>query len=60
MYMAHRDDLNKMRFSKEEIFNKYSIEQVVVELKKSGFKAIDYELETDYRFERGYFIKCRK
>lgn len=60
MYMAHREDLNKMKFSKKEIFNKYSIEQVVDELKKSGFKAINYELETDYRFERGYFIKCRK
>jgi ubiquinone/menaquinone biosynthesis C-methylase UbiE len=60
MYMTHRDDLNKMKFTKQVIFNKYSIEQIVAELKSAGFSVIDYELESDYRFERGYFIKCIK
>ncbi|HBS85556.1 MAG TPA: hypothetical protein DEA97_03310 [Bacteroidales bacterium] len=59
-YMAHQEDLNKLKFTKNDIFNKYSIEQVVEKLEISGFKVINYEIEIEYRFERGYFIKCRK
>ena len=54
MYMAHRDDLAKVRFTKDGIFNKYSIVQVVDHLKLSGFQAISYQ------FDHGYYIRCRK
>jgi len=52
--MAHRDDLNRMPFTKDGIFNKYTIEEVTGKLKLSGFNEIEYELDG------GYYIKCRK
>jgi len=53
-YMAKKDDLNKVRFTKDDIFNKYSIEQISEALKAAGFK------EVDYYFRKGYFIKAKK
>jgi SAM-dependent methyltransferase len=53
-YMAKNDDLNKMKFTKEDIFNKYSIEQVLEALKLVGFS------EIDYFFDKGYFVKVKK
>ena len=40
IYMAHRDDLTKVRFAKDGIFNKYSIGQVIDHLKFSGFDCL--------------------
>jgi cyclopropane fatty-acyl-phospholipid synthase-like methyltransferase len=54
IYMVHRDDIKKMKFTKDGIFNKYSIDQVVDNLKISGFSDISY------KFDKGYLIKCRK
>jgi cyclopropane fatty-acyl-phospholipid synthase-like methyltransferase len=53
-YMEKKDDLNKLKFTKDEIFNKYSIEQISAALESAGFK------EVDYHFNRGYFIKAKK
>jgi cyclopropane fatty-acyl-phospholipid synthase-like methyltransferase len=54
MYMAHRDNLKKMKFTKDDIFNKYTIDQVVDQLKLSGFMDIHFD------YNNGYLIKCRK
>ncbi|HPI19631.1 MAG TPA: class I SAM-dependent methyltransferase [Candidatus Kapabacteria bacterium] len=54
MYMNHRDLLNKMEFTKDDIFNKRTIEQVINNLEESCFKDISFK--TQY----GYYIKCRK
>lgn len=52
--MAHKDKLNKLKFT-QDIFNKYSIEQVVDKLEFTGFKEINYCLK-----DIGYLVKCRK
>jgi len=54
IYMVHRDDLEKMKFTKDDIFSKYTIDQVVDCLEHSGFK--DFNCKHD----QGYLIKCRK
>ena len=54
MFMAHRDDLTKVKFAKDGIFNKFSIEQVIDHLKLAGFDSISY------KFDGGYYITCRK
>jgi cyclopropane fatty-acyl-phospholipid synthase-like methyltransferase len=53
-YMAKKDDLNKLKFTKDDIFNKYSIEQILKALKSVEFK------EVDYYFKKGYYIKAKK
>ncbi len=55
MYMAHRDFLKKVKFTKDGIFNKYAIEEVVEKLGLAGFKDIGYQLDNV-----GYVIKGRK
>lgn len=54
VFMAHKDDLSKMKFTKDDIFNKYTIEQAVDALKLAGFKNVNYNTEN------GYFIKAQK
>jgi len=54
IYMAGKDELNKAKFTKDGIFNKYSIGQIVNALKSSGFH------EIDHNFRKGYFIKAKK
>jgi cyclopropane fatty-acyl-phospholipid synthase-like methyltransferase len=54
LYMAGKDELNRAKFTKDGIFNKYSIGQVVNALKSSGFHEIDHS------FRKGYFIKAKK
>jgi ubiquinone/menaquinone biosynthesis C-methylase UbiE len=51
-YMASADDLNKIKFTQGEIFNKHSINQVLDALKQSGFGQIDHY------YDKGYFIKA--
>jgi hypothetical protein len=53
-FMVKSDDLVKLKFAREDVFNKYSISQVVESLKLAGFR------EIDYFFDYGYFIKARK
>lgn len=53
-YMAHHEDLERMKFTKDGIFNKYTIEHVVDKLKLSGFENIDYQ------HDKGYYVKCKK
>jgi SAM-dependent methyltransferase len=55
MFMAHRDFLNKVKFAKDGIFNKYAIDEVVDKLNLAGFKEITFNLENN-----GYIIKCKK
>jgi hypothetical protein len=52
--MAKNDDLDKMKFADDDIFNKYSIEQITDALNIAGFK------EVDYYFKRGYYIKAKR
>jgi SAM-dependent methyltransferase len=54
LYMEKNDDLNKVKLTKNDIFNKYSIEQISKALKAVGFK------EVDFFFKKGYFIKAKK
>jgi len=53
-FMADKEDLKRLKFTKDEIFNKYSIEQVVGSLSNSGFKDISYKTD------KGYYVKCKK
>lgn len=54
LYMAKKDDLTKFIFTKDDIFNKYSIDQISEALKSAGFR------EFDYYFKKGYYIKAKK
>lgn len=49
IYMAHPDSIKKLKLS-TEIFNIYSIEEVVEALTKAGFSNITYQ------FSNGYYI----
>ena len=53
-YMANKDELNKLKFTKT-IFNKYAIEEVMEKLKLSGFSQVNYNT-----IEHGYIVKCGK
>lgn len=52
IFMTHRDELEKVKFTAE--FNKYTIENVVNELKAAGFESVEY------KFDNGYYIKARR
>jgi ubiquinone/menaquinone biosynthesis C-methylase UbiE len=52
-YMEHKDNLKKLKFTSEEIFNKYSIEEVVDALTAAGFENVEYV------YDKGYLIRCR-
>ncbi len=54
IYMDSKEDLAKVSFADDDIFNKYTIEQVVDALKLFGFR------EIDYFFDKGYFVKAKK
>jgi hypothetical protein len=51
IYMADRDTLKK---APDNVFNKYSIEQVVEALKSVGFRNVEHYSE------KGYYIKAKK
>ena len=53
-FMAHRDDLNKLKFTSDDVFNKYTIEHVTGVLQRTGFRAVDCH------FDKGYYVKARK
>lgn len=52
IFMTHEKEIETQKFTKD--FCKYSIEQVESELKKAGFKSVEYKLE------KGYYIKSIK
>jgi ubiquinone/menaquinone biosynthesis C-methylase UbiE len=52
-YMAHKDFLIKKK-SPDEVFNKYSIEQITEALNLAGFSQV-----TNF-FNKGYYIKANK
>jgi SAM-dependent methyltransferase len=52
-YMAHKDFLIKKK-SPDEIFNKYSIEEITDALKQAGFS------EIDHYFDKGYYVKAKR
>ena len=52
IYMTHKEEIEKLKFT--EKFCKYSIDEVVDELKNTGFSSVEYKL--DY----GYYIKAVK
>lgn len=51
-YMAKSDDLDRAKVTSNDVFNKYSIEDVSKALRSAGFK------EVDYYFRKGYYIKA--
>jgi ubiquinone/menaquinone biosynthesis C-methylase UbiE len=53
-YMAKKEDLSRLKFTPDDVFNKYTIEQVVDALNLAGFSNIDF------RYERGYYVKAIK
>jgi ubiquinone/menaquinone biosynthesis C-methylase UbiE len=52
-YMAHKEFLIEKK-SPDEIFNKYSIEQVTNALRKAGFN------EVNHHFNKGYYVEAKK
>lgn len=52
IFMTPAKDFEKLKFAED--FFKYSIEIVESELKKAGFKSVDYKLD------KGYYIKAIK
>jgi ubiquinone/menaquinone biosynthesis C-methylase UbiE len=52
IFMTQEKEIEKLKFAKD--FCKYSIEQVESELKKVGFKRVEYKLDN------GYYIKSIK
>lgn len=53
-FMAHRDDLNKLKFTTDDVFCKYTIEQVTEVMQRAGFEEISYV------FDKGYIVKARR
>lgn len=53
-YMAKREDLSKLKFTDDSVFNKYTIEEVTEALKLAGFRSIEHH------FNLGYFVKAVK
>ena len=54
-FMADIEYMKKVKFTKDGIFNKYSIEKVVGDLTSTGFKNIACS-----KNDKGYIIKCNK
>jgi ubiquinone/menaquinone biosynthesis C-methylase UbiE len=53
-YMASKEELNKVKFAKNDIFNKYSIEQITESLRSAGFGKVEYY------YKNGFYIKAKK
>lgn len=53
-YMLHSEILNSMKFTKDDIFHKHSIKDVINTLEMVGFSKITYE------YNNGYYVKCDK
>lgn len=53
-FMSSKDDLDKMNFTDDDIFNKHSIEKVEESLMLAGFSKVKYY------YKNGYFITAIK
>jgi ubiquinone/menaquinone biosynthesis C-methylase UbiE len=53
-YMAKKEDLARLNFTPDDVFNKYTIEQVTKALNHAGFS------KTSYRFDKGYYVVAIK
>lgn len=53
-YMAKKEDLSKLKFTDDSIFNKYTIEEVTEALNTAGFCTVTHH------FNLGYFVKAVK
>jgi len=53
IFMAKKEDLDKILFTKDGIFNRYSIEYIENTLKATGFNNVEYF------DEKGYYIKAK-
>lgn len=51
IYMESAEDLAKQKLKNKDVFNKYSIDEVVEKLSNTGFVSIDYSNE------QGYYLK---
>ncbi len=54
LYMATKEDLDKIKFTKDSVFNKYSIGYVVKSLENVGFQYVHYY------YNQGYYMKAIK
>jgi hypothetical protein len=52
--MADKDQLSNLKFTNDDIFNKYSIDEVLEAFKSAGFR------EFNYFFKKGYYVKAKK
>lgn len=55
LFMAKMEFIKKMKFTKDGIFNKYSIDHVISELTAAGFHDFNYIMN-----KKGTVIKCKK
>jgi ubiquinone/menaquinone biosynthesis C-methylase UbiE len=55
IFMAKKEDLNRFKFTVDDVFNKYALEQVIENLKMAGFSNSSFNAE-----RRGYFITAVK
>lgn len=53
-FMLTPNKLNKLKFTKDDIFTKHTIEEVIAELKLAGFCNINY------KYNKGYLVQCEK
>ncbi len=54
LYMEKKENLAKLKFTKDDVFNKYSIENLSEALKSAGFR------EINYYYNKGYYIQAKK
>ena len=53
-FMESKEDLDRQRFTDDDVFNKHSIEKAVADLKLAGFS------EVRHFYNRGYFVVAVK
>jgi predicted TPR repeat methyltransferase len=53
-YMLHADNLEVLKFTDSQVFNKYKIEYVIEQLKLAGFSSVKYE------YHNGYCVRAEK
>ena len=53
-YMSSKADLDRLKFTDDDVFNKHSIEKVEEVLKQVGFTQVNHY------YKNGYFVEARK
>jgi SAM-dependent methyltransferase len=59
LYMSGPEHLNKIEFTHDEVFNKYSLEQVLGALKQAGYRNPGHTVR-DMEMGAGYLIMAQK